>query len=120
MNYGFEKYEIIDIFENMQKEFEIDIEKGKADNYKLIINGNFKMPILSSKKDKIVYKYKIYDSLMAPVMGGEKIGEIVILIENNIIKKFNVYMPETLEKKGILDYFKKISKFELKNYEIRL
>lgn len=120
MNYGFENYEIIDIFENMRKEFEINVEKGKADNYKLILSGNFKMPILSSKKDKITYKYKIYDGLMAPVMSGEKIGEIAILLEDNIIKKFFVYMPETLEKKGFFDYFKKISKFEIKNYEIRL
>ncbi len=120
LNYGFENYEIIDICENMKKEFNINVKKGKAENYKIILSGSIKIPILKSEVDKIKYKYEIYNSLEAPINANQIIGKVYFYINNEIIREFNICMPQTIEKKGIWDYFRKISSFETKNYEIHL
>lgn len=120
LNFGFENYELVDICKNMKKEFEIEVEKGKSDAYKIVLTGSIKMPILKSKVENITYKYKIYDNLQAPLENGEKIGEVYIYLDDVLLKQLSINMPKTIEKKGIWDYFKKISSLNIKNYEIHL
>ena len=120
LNFGFEKYEIIDICEKMQKEFEIKVEKGKSDVYKILLEGEILMPIEKELKDKITYKYQTKTNLKAPLFAGENIGEIEIYVSNELIKKINIKLPKSIEKKEIWDYFKNFLKIDIKKYEIRL
>ena len=120
LNYGFENYELIDICENMKKEFKVKIEKGKADNYKIILNGSIKMPILKNKKNDITYKYEIFENLRAPIKKEEVIGNICIYLDDTLIKKISINIPQSIEKKRMWDYFRKITSLKTKNYEIHL
>ncbi len=120
LNYGFDYYEVIDICENMRKEFHIQVEKGKADNYKIILEGSIKMPILKSKIDKITYEYEMKEKLEAPISVNQEIGKITFFVDGEKIRELPIYLPKSIEKKGLWDYFKKISSLETKNYEIRL
>lgn len=120
LNYGFQEYEIVNICENMKREFEIEVEKGEANRYKIKLDGDIMLPIKKEKKDKITYKYEIKGNLKAPVLDGYIIGKSYIYIENELKKIIDIKLPQTIEKKGITDYFKKFLKIDVKNYEIRL
>lgn len=120
LNYGFEEYEIVDICKNMKREFEINVEKGEVNRYKIRLDGNIILPIKKEKKDKITYKYEIDSGLKAPIREGESIGKLYIYIDDELKKIIDIKLPKTIEKKGINDYFKNFLKLNVKNYEIRL
>lgn len=120
LNYGFENYEIINICENMRKEFEIEVEKGKAERYKIVLDGEIMFPVEKGNESKITYTYEINSDLKAPLEKGEKIGKIYISYEEKIVKTLNINLPQNIEKKDIWDYFKNFSKIKVENYEIRL
>ena len=120
LDYGFNNYELVDVLENMKKEFKITVEKGKATSYKVVLDGKMLMPIEKNKSDKITYKYEINTKLSAPIEKGENIGKIYILYEDKILKVIDINLTKTIEKKDFLDYFNKFIKIDMKNYEIKL
>lgn len=120
LDFGFKNYEIIDICKNMKKEFEIKVEKGKANSYKIMLDGEIMMPIEVNKKDKITYKYEINSNLKAPIENGQSIGKIYIYFEENLLKTININLPQNIERKEVWDYFKEFLKIDMKNYEIKL
>lgn len=120
LDYGFNNYELVDVLENMKKEFKITVEKGKATSYKVVLDGKMLMPIEKNKSDKITYKYEINSKLSAPIEKGENIGKIYILYEDKILKVIDINLTKTIEKKDFLDYFNKFIKIDMKNYEIKL
>ena len=120
LNFGFDNYEMVDICKNMRKEFDVNVEKGKASGYKVVLNGEIVMPVSKKDKDKITYEYDIKKDLKAPVKSGENIGKVYVLIGDEILKVININLPETIEKKDIWDYFNYFLKVNIKNYEIKL
>ena len=120
LNFGFENYEIVNICKNMKREFEIEVEKGKANKYVITLDGDIMLPINNEKKDKITYKYEINSNLKAPILLGNCIGKVYIYIDNELKRIIDINLPQTIEKKGISDYFKYFLKIKVKNYEIRL
>lgn len=120
LNYGFENFEIVDICENMRKEFYIQVEKGKANNYRIVLNGGIVMPVLKEKKEKITYKYDIESKFQAPLSQNTIIGKIYINLEGKIIKKIDIKLPKEISKKGVIDYFKNLMQIRMENYEIHL
>lgn len=120
LNYGFENFEIVDICENMRKEFDINVVKGKYKNYKMIINGRQIMAITKKQTNSIQYNYNIKQELEAPIKKGEVIGNIEVYVENTKIKEFTIYAPQTIERKGIIEYLSDFIQINVKKYEIRL
>lgn len=120
LNYGYENYTVVDICENMKKEFVISVEKGKKSTYKISIKGEILMPVENTKKDKITYQYELNNKLKAPLKKSENIGKIHIFAENTLLKTINIKLPKTIEKKSYFDYFSEFLKINVKNYEIKL
>lgn len=120
LNYGFENFEIVDICSNMKKEFEICVNKGKYDRYKIVLSGSYYMAVEKEKIDKISYKYEKINELNAPIPKGEYIGKISIYLEKEKIKEIIINMPQNIEKKTFFDYFQNLSKINVEKYEIRL
>ena len=120
LNFGFENYEITDICKNMKKEFEIKVEKGKAELYKIVLDGEIDMPIEREMIEKIYYEYNIKNDLKAPIYSDENIGEIKIYLEEELLKTIIIKIPQKIEKKSIFDYFYNFLQIDVKNYEIKL
>lgn len=119
LNYGFENFEIVDVFQNMKKEFEITVKKGKFDRYKIILSGKKYILVHKDEINKLSYKYDIYGEFEAPLIKGKNIGKIHIYVNNNEVSEVLINIPETVEKKTFFDYFKIFSQINIKNYEIR-
>lgn len=120
LEFGFNGYEVIDICQNMKKEFEIKIEKGKAQAYKVLLTGEILMPIKKGMSDKINYEYDLVYDLRAPVLKDDNIGKIHIYWKEKYLKTINITLPRNIDKKDIWDYFKEFLKTDVKKYEIKL
>lgn len=120
LNYGFENFEVVDICENMRKEFNISVEKGRFKNYKMVITGSEKAVVNKNETKNVTYKYNLEHKLVAPVKKGEMVGNIEIYVGDRRIRNFMICMPENIEKKGIADYLSDFIHINVKNYEIRL
>ena len=120
LNYGFENFEVVDLCENMRKEFYIRVEKSIATNYRIVLNGEIKTPILKENKQKITYRYDFKDSFVAPLKGNTIIGKITINLDGKTIKEIDIKLPKEITKKGVMDYLKNLMQIRMENYEIRL
>ena len=103
--YGYENYEVVDIFENMQRAFEMRIRKSLQNKYKLEINGNKKILLAKGEKNDIKYEYEVPEVLIAPIEKGSVIGKIKIFQKDNMISEIEIKLPNKIERKDIFNYF---------------
>lgn len=119
ISYGYSNFEVVDIFEKMQRVFDMRVRKGVKDKYKLEINGNRKVLLAKNEKNNIRYEYKISEILTAPIEKGSIVGKILVLINGNIISELEIKMPNTIERKDILRYFLEIFQNQNSYLEIK-
>lgn len=115
INYGYNEYKEIDIFENMKKNFEIRVKKSLKDRYELIISGSKKVLVKKENEKYIQYNYDIFNDLVAPLQNGQNIGQIQVILNGEILTCIPLNIPYGIKKNGIMHYFNKILKKQ-KNY----
>ena len=105
ISYGYTNFEVVDIFEKMQKSFELRIRKAVDDKYKLELNGIKEVLVAKNEKKDIRYEYEVSEILTAPIEKGVVVGKIKIYIKDNIISEIPIKLPYGIERKDILKYF---------------
>lgn len=115
IEYTFSNFNNINIKTKIEEEFinwkninrgRINIEKGvkKGINLKLEEYSVESYPIKNDTENKIEIKIDAQLNLKAPIEKNTKIGELIILYDNNIILKVGILTDEKVKKKGISDY----------------
>ena len=105
ISYGYTNFEVIDIFEKMQKSFEMRIRKAVDDKYKLELNGKKEILVAKNEKNDIRYEYEVSEILTAPIEKGSIIGKIKIYVKDNIVSEIQIKLPYGIERKNIFEYF---------------
>lgn len=117
LDYGFQSFEIIDLAENMKKDFLLEVYKSKGNVYKISIEASYPYPLLPEEIEKVEYVYNFNSDLEAPLRAGEKCGKITIKIDNEVIKEFDINTKSEIKRKTIEDYIniliKRMSKIEV-------
>ncbi len=119
INYAYNEFVEIDLYEKMDKIFEVRVEKSIERYYEFNVDAE-KMWIL--KKDdleKIKYEYNITRNFEAPLQKGTILGEIEIYIDNKKEKNVKIINNKTIERKDIKDYFIEIMTEKLENIEFK-
>lgn len=115
IEYAYKNYEVINIKQIIEKEFErwkylnekrIYINKGKEEQIHLKIS---KLPyeeiaIKKSEKDNVNVEFNCLYYLEAPVNENQVIGSVKIQINNKTIGMLNIITENSIRKKEILDY----------------
>ena len=115
IDYANKKYEVIDIkkiieekFKNWQllNESRIYIDKGKKTKIKLKIeNINYeKKAVLKEDIDKIDIEVNCLQELKAPIYENEKVGNVKVKLNGEIIENLEIKVKEDIQKKNIQDY----------------
>ena len=108
LNYGFQNYELIDVFELIPQEVKIHIDKSKRGNYYIPVSGKYLYPM---KKDEIIIaQFTPKDGLIAPIRANSQIGIIKIKNGKNIICEIQVLITENVDRKEVMDYCLQIVK----------
>ncbi|MGO1711904.1 MAG: D-alanyl-D-alanine carboxypeptidase family protein, partial [Senegalia sp. (in: firmicutes)] len=87
LDYGFSNYESIAINKKGDVIDKISIEKGKKEEAKIIVKNDINLLAKKDSKEKFKKEIKILDTIKAPIIKGQKIGEIVIKSEDEILEK---------------------------------
>ncbi len=115
IEYAYKNYEVVNIKEIIQREFErwqnlnekrIYINKGKESQIHLKINElpYEEIAIKKSEKDSIVTNFTCLYYLEAPVNKNQIIGSVKIQIKDKIIGNLDIIAESSIQKKEVLDY----------------
>lgn len=108
LNYAYNNFEVVDIYENMRKRFTLNVEKSKNKTYEININGKKEMLLPIGEKENMLYEYNLKKDMSAPILKGEKIGNIVIKSPKGVIETLEIRMPKSIKRKSVIEYFSKI------------
>ncbi|MBQ6860294.1 MAG: D-alanyl-D-alanine carboxypeptidase [Clostridia bacterium] len=119
INYAYNEFEEVDLFKDMNKTFEIKVDKAKADYYQFEILGQ-KMHLMK-KEDlgEIRYDYKVKKNFESPLPKGTILGEVEIYIKERKEKTVKIFSDRPIERKGVKEYFEELVKEKLQDIEIR-
>lgn len=116
IEYAYKNYEVIDIEKNIKEQFEnwkylnekrIYINKAKQKNINLEIENldYSKIAVKKTEIDNVKIEINSLYYLEAPVEEGKIIGNAKVQINEKTIANLNIKNNQTIEKKGIFDYF---------------
>lgn len=114
INYGYNEFLEVDLFEKMIKSFEIRVEKSCNEKYILKINGNKKTILDKNDVNNLSYKYEFYRRVKAPLSKEEIVGKICILLDGDVIDELLIKLPEDIKRKATKEYFYDIMKLHKK------
>ena len=115
IEYAYKNYEVVNIKEIIQKQFErwknlnekrIYINKGKESQIHLEISElpYDKIAIKKSERDSISIEFNCLYYLEAPISKNQIIGSAKIQINGQILGTINIISGNSIEKKEVLDY----------------
>lgn len=97
MNYGREQYEYKNLFSSIQSLKEIAIMNGQEPVIQTKCNGSYSA--LVSKNDTIEVRYHWNKDVTAPIKRGDCVGNVGILINEELVATFPICSDTTVKKK---------------------
>ena len=105
LDYGFLNYEVFQISNKGEQVKTLEVKKGIDQNIKTVLENDVNLSIIKFDKSKIKKEEKLEEYLTAPIKKGQKVGEILYKIGDNIIGKVNVVAESDVEKASFIRLF---------------
>lgn len=101
----FNKYEMRNLTENCLKKKTIAVEKGKDDSVKIDLENTFSYPLKKdgSEDNLLNASINVAESIKAPVTKNQKVGQIDISFNNQLIFSSNIVTLNEIKKANIFD-----------------
>lgn len=109
LDYGFANYDSIPICKKNDLIKTIYVTKGKIDKVNIIAESDYSILIKKGANKDIEKEINIPNSINAPIIKGEKIGEIVIKNKGQEIGRVGLVAEKEIDKASIIDMFKRIT-----------
>lgn len=106
LDYGFANYDSITIGKKGDIFGKIKVDKGKKNEIVVKLNKDAYILLPKGSQSNLEKEIVLPDSIAAPVKEGDKIGELIISIDNKIVDKIDLVSNETIQNANIIDIFK--------------
>lgn len=103
---SFERYKLMDISDYLKHYINIPVIKGNISNYERTFLDNLSIPLTSEEYEDIYVKQDVIEKIDAPMNAGTKLGNIKVMLEDEILYEKDIYLDENIKKKDMLDYIK--------------
>lgn len=110
LDYGFAAYESINIASKDQVLGEIKVDKGKQEYINGVANEDINILVKKDEKQSISKEIHLEENIHAPINQGEKVGEIIIFKNNEIIKTYPIVCEINVGKANIFTLYFKLFK----------
>lgn len=120
LNYVFNNYSSTNIesiirssFSDLETHFSNNITiKKSTDKATLELEdlGNTLFPLSTNEFSKLQVETYFLNNLEAPIQAGKKIGFLTIKLEDEILKKLDIYVKNNIEKKNFKIYYQELLK----------
>lgn len=110
LDYGFNNYEYKSLAKKGESLKTVDVTKGIQESTELILESDAGILIKKGQDKEIQQTIQIEENVVAPIYEGQKLGEIVYLLEGKEIARTNIVAKDTIDKKtfsNILSYLYK-------------
>ncbi|MGI5877750.1 MAG: D-alanyl-D-alanine carboxypeptidase family protein [Christensenellales bacterium] len=109
LNYGFANYETHVIMGRGEAvALDVPVTSGRQDRINGIVPDRVSVFLEKGSQDRSSYTVDIFEGIKAPVKKGQKIGEVVVSLDNEIVCRYDVVSDRDVEAAGVWDYFRKI------------
>ncbi|MFJ1267518.1 D-alanyl-D-alanine carboxypeptidase family protein [Legionella lytica] len=106
LNYGFRFFETHQLYKKGQSVTELPLYKGTADKISVGLNDEQFITIPTGQYQRLNVSTKIPSYLEAPIKKGDKVGDLVVQFDNNIVATRPVYALQDVESGGFFTRMK--------------
>lgn len=103
LDYGFANFNTIKVVEKDASLGNIKVEKGKTSEINVTTDDSLNVLVKKGEESKVKKEIIIPQLIKAPVMKGEKIGEIIVTLEGQEMGKMDLVSAETIKEASIFD-----------------
>ncbi|KUG04769.1 d-alanyl-d-alanine carboxypeptidase [hydrocarbon metagenome] len=107
-NYGFARYSFKTFFAQGSACGAVKVGKGIENSVEVVAGENAGVICLKGEEGKISYKKSLTQYTDAPVVAGQKLGELMIYRDNELVKKVNLNAARDVQRGGLLREFLKM------------
>ncbi|MCE0723877.1 MULTISPECIES: D-alanyl-D-alanine carboxypeptidase family protein [Legionella] len=100
LNYGFRFFETHQLYKSGQSISELPLYKGQVDKVSVGLNEDQYITIPTGQYQRLNISTKIPSFLEAPIKKGDKIGDLVVQFDNNIVSTRPLYALQGVESGG--------------------
>lgn len=103
---GFAQYKVVNVVKKGEViDKDIFLIDGKYRKIKGVANASFVYPVPGDKKDLIKKEYVVHEKVKGEVKEGQKLGEVIVRLENDIIAKVDIVSPVYVPKANLFTRF---------------
>ena len=95
---GFTIFENVRLFEKGESVADVRVWKGKVDRISLVTGHRVIVTVPKGKRQNLIMNEKISKLLVAPINKNKKVGELDIVLEEDIIKSIDLYPSQKIER----------------------
>lgn len=106
LNYGFRFFETHQLYKKGQAVTELPLYKGTADKISVGLNEEQFITIPTGQYQRLNVSTKIPSYLEAPIKKGDKVGDLVVQFDNNVVATRPVYALQDVESGGFFTRMK--------------
>ncbi|WP_010249890.1 D-alanyl-D-alanine carboxypeptidase family protein [Acetivibrio cellulolyticus] len=110
LDYGFANYETADVNKKGELVSEISVKKGLTSKAAGVIGNDVKILLPRGQKTKIIRQVALENSITAPLKAGQKVGEIIYMIEEKEISRVDIVSDRNIEKTSFMNLFSRMFK----------
>ncbi|HEU4963803.1 MAG TPA: D-alanyl-D-alanine carboxypeptidase family protein [Bacilli bacterium] len=108
LNYGFQKYQSTVLAEEKKVVKELPVDDGVKTKVGVMAGEEFSYPVRDDEKDKLTHKFILDESLHAPVVAGEQVGEMEIYFDDKLVGEVPMLAAEDVAEKSFWEKFKSL------------
>lgn len=116
LNYGFRFFESHQLYNAGKVITEIPVYKGALDKLSIGLKEDQYVTIPTGQYSRLSINTNVPQNLQAPIEKGDKIGELVILFDNNVIETQPLYALQPIPKGGIFARMKDSIRLSFRNW----
>lgn len=100
LNYGFRFFETHQLYKSGQSVAELPLYKGTVDKVSIGLNQEQFITIPTGQYQRLTITTKAPSYLEAPIKKGDKVGDLVVQFDNNVVSTRPVYALQDVESGG--------------------
>lgn len=116
LNYGFRFFETHQLYKSGQSVTELPLYKGIVDKISVGLNEEQFITIPTGQYQRLNISTKVPAYLEAPIKKGDKVGDLVVQFDNNVVSTQPVYALQDVEAGGFFTRIKDSIRLTFKNW----
>ena len=107
LDYALKNYEMVNLIEPYQS-WTVPVNKSNDSCVEIYSLDGFRYPLSKSEKTNIHFEYFLPSELDAPIQANKKVGEINVLLENNLLFSSKFYTMKEVKSNSYAEKLKSI------------